>query len=74
MAGQTQPMSTKLPTPEFVFTRTHWGMAYGWKCEAHGVMVFGDTAKECISSWKEAYTAETGLPVVEPPQGELFAA
>lgn len=67
-------MSTQLPTPEFVTADTAWGMAYGWKCEALGVMVFGETKVEALGKWKEAYTAETGLAVVEPPQGELFEA
>jgi len=66
-------MSTPLPTPEFVTAKTSWGMAYGWRCEAHGVLAFGDTKVEALANWKEAYTAETGLAIVEPPQAELFA-
>ena len=59
------------PVPEFVTAETTWGIAYGWRCEAEGIVAYGDTKAESLSKWREAYAREYGRTYIE--QEDLFA-
>jgi hypothetical protein len=57
-------MCQTLPKPEFVTANLAWICAYGWKCDAHGIMVFGDTEVEALTKWQKSYQDEYGTPFV----------
>lgn len=55
---KTYPKNPRLPEPEFVTATMPWAVVYGWKCDKHGIMVFGDTAKEAQATWLASYNRE----------------
>jgi hypothetical protein len=68
--GANMSQRNQLPTPEFVTATTWYGIAYGWKCEGHGITAMGDSKKEALANWKNAFQRENGKAFVE--QGQLF--
>lgn len=58
---KTMPKNPRLPFAELVIrdlSHMGLGMVYGWKCDKHGIMVYGNTAVEAKLQWREAYQRE----------------
>lgn len=55
------PKNPKAPKPEFVTAEFERFTAFGFKCVKHGVIAFGNTEKEAVSLWFEAYKSEYGV-------------
>jgi hypothetical protein len=47
-----------LPVPEFRTAPSENGLAYAWRCEALGVIVYGTSQDEARAKWVEAYAEE----------------
>lgn len=47
-----------LPKPEFRTAPSDKGTAYGWRCDALGVIAYGNTEAEAQAKWVEAYAEE----------------
>lgn len=52
------PRSPRSPIPEFTTCETEYGMAYGWKCDKHGILSYGNTKLDAVVDWYKAYEAE----------------
>jgi len=61
MSNSNRPFNPIPPTPEFV-TAEIIGKpnltVYGWKCLAHGILAYGNTAVEAQDTWLNNYQAE----------------
>lgn len=49
------------PVPEFRTAAVKGGIAYGWRCEAEGILAYGDSKREAQANWVESYKGELGL-------------
>ncbi len=52
------PRSPRSPAPELTVCETEYGMAYGWKCDKHGVLSYGNSKLDAVVDWHKAYEAE----------------
>jgi len=48
----------RIPKAEIVTCDTHYGIAYAWKIESIGLIVLGDTQRECNLKFIEAVAEE----------------
>ncbi|MCW3641430.1 hypothetical protein [Burkholderia cenocepacia] len=47
-----------LPAPEFRTAPSDNGLAYAWRCDALGVIAYGNSQDEAQAKWVEAYAEE----------------
>jgi hypothetical protein len=72
-------MKQAAPTATFRTVSTSTGTHYGWKCDAHNILAYGNTASQAEAEWLVAYREEYGhafqvsSPVTTQVQEELFA-
>ena len=52
----------KFPEPEIVTCQTEYGAAYGWKIEAYGLYILGNTKLDCCIEFADAYQSEYDKP------------
>lgn len=52
------PRSPRSPVPELTTCETDYGVAYGWKCDKHGILSYGNTKLDAVADWHKAYDAE----------------
>lgn len=52
------PRSPRSPIPELTICETEYGMAYGWKCDKHGILSYGNTKLDAVVDWHKSYEAE----------------
>ena len=52
------PRSPRSPIPELTTCETEYRMAYGWKCDKHGILSYGNTKLDAVADWHKAYDAE----------------
>lgn len=49
------------PVPEFRTAQVPGGTAYGWRCEAEGILAYGDSKLEAQANWTKSYKDEMSL-------------